>query len=182
MSHYEREFPRDRDNRQYPPRYNSNPHDHPHPESRGRPNYQISRTLSSNAVPRDYSRPRDYSHPPREVINVPEFSREKLQHQKDVVLLATVPFDDIGTASHPLCDLLVRGVKNEENLLRSIEKLAAILENAGDFVASTPDATNAANVADKFRSDLDGRREFLDSLDGTLTDSIESFFKIPPHE
>ncbi|OHT08029.1 hypothetical protein TRFO_23662 [Tritrichomonas foetus] len=189
MSHYDREFPRDRDsgdrNRQYQPRFYSNSHDHPHSDSRPRQSFQISRTQSQSNQPvaRDYNpRSREYVPPPREMVNVPEFNREQLQHQKDIVLLATVPFDDTDISRHPLCDLLMKGVKNEENMLKSIEKLANVLGSANEFVADCPDTTSAAKKAENFRSDLDGRREFLESLDGTLINSIENFFKLPSPE
>lgn len=184
MSHYDRDFP---DRRQYQPtRFFSNSHEHQHPDRRQQgSSFQIGRTQSQSNPPpsRDYNpRSRDYVIPSREMVNVPEFNREKLQHQKDIVLLATVPFDDADVSDHPLCNLLKQGVKNEENMLKSIEKLANVLGNTSDFVADCPDASKAAKNAEMFRSELEGRREYLDFLDGTLTDSFESFFEIPSQE
>ncbi|KAK8889769.1 hypothetical protein M9Y10_034523 [Tritrichomonas musculus] len=191
MSHYDRDFPRDSDRgdrRQYQaPRFFSNSHERQHPEGRPqRPNFQISRAQSQSNTPagRDYSsRSRDYVIPSsREMVSVPEFNREQLQHQKDIVLLATVPFDDADINDHPLCNLLKQGVKNEENMLKSIEKLATVLGNTSDFVADCPDASEAAKRAELYRSDLEGRKEYLDFLDRTLTDSFESYFAIPSPE
>lgn len=186
MSHYG-DFPRDGDRRQYQaPRFFSNSHEHQHPDSRPQRTFQVSRAQSQSNPPpgRDYNpRSREYAIPQsREMVNVPEFKREKLQQQKDIVLLATVPFDDTDMSDHPLCNLLKQGVKNEENMLKSIEKLANILGNTGDFIADCPDASNSAKNAEMYRSDLEGRREFIDFLNGTRTDSFESFFYTPPTE
>lgn len=190
MSHYDRNFQRDddRDRRVYQTsRFFPNSHEHQHPDGRSqRPSFQVSRSQSQSNPPqnREYNpRSREYvMQPSREMVNVPEFNREKLQSQKDIVLLATVPFDDADMSDHPLCNLLKKGVKNEEDMLKSIEKLANVLGNASDFVADCPDASNSAKKAELYRSDLEGRREYLNFLDGQLTDSLESFFTFPPPE
>lgn len=183
MSHYDRErdYPRDdRDRKGY--RY----YGHDHHNDRVMRGASLSRTQSQGPPPmsRDYP-PRSRDPPPpapprRENIPVPEFKRELLQNQKDQVLLATVPFDDKDTRDHPLCALLMKSAENQKRILKSIEQLARVLGEAGDFVAGSSEATSAAKKAELIRSDLEGRFQFLSNLsEGNLTSSVQNFFSLP---
>ena len=190
MSHYDRErdYPRDmdRDRKGYDrSRGSYYPHDHHSDRMR---NSGLSRTQSQGPPPisRDYPPPRsrDPPLPPppprRENISVPEFKREMLQNQKDQVLLATVPFDEKDTNNHPLCALLRKSAENQKRIIKSIEQLARVLGEAGDFVAGCSEVTSAAKKAELIRSDLDGRYQFLSNLSqGNLTSSVQNFFSLP---
>ena len=179
MAHYERDYARggDRDRKMYDRQRYYNHGDH-HGD-RGRP---VMRTSSQGGGMgpggRDYpSRIRD---PPPKRDLVPEFRRELLENQKEQVLLATVPYEDRDVHEHPICRLLVRSAENQERVIRAIERLADVLRGAGDFVAACSEATAAATKAEKKRSDLDGRVQFLNSLNqGILTTSVETFFSLP---
>lgn len=174
------------------PRFFQNSRDHHNSDGRP-PRMPIGRSQSQSTqpLPVDYNQhiPRDYMPPPsreyipqsREISSVPEFDREKLKQQRDLVLLSTVPYD-LDLTNHDLCKCLKDGAKNEEEMLKSIEKLASVLEKAGNFIAECPDVSDAAKKANQYRSDLAATADYIDFLNGSYADSFESFFTFPPKE
>lgn len=157
-------------------RYNSS-----YGDSRNR--YQINRSNSSAAsIPHDHaSRPREppvsYREPP---LVVPEFDRNKLKFQRDLVLMATVPFNDNeDDRDHPLSILLKKSIENQKKMLKSIEDLGNVLGEADDYVAGCSESVSATKDAESKRSNLDARFQFYQSLDGSLVDNVENFFERP---
>jgi Asp-tRNA(Asn)/Glu-tRNA(Gln) amidotransferase C subunit len=121
----------------------------------------------------------DVQDPPPPGETVQDSDCFRLERQKELILLETLPLGDESLVGRPLCQLLERSAQNHQKILEHVEKLAVVLGNSADFVTGCWEATTAARQAEVLRSDLDARFEFLHDLKGNLTSSIQHFFQMP---
>jgi hypothetical protein len=111
-------------------------------------------------------------------LTLPEFKPENLRHERDLVMLATLPIDD-DIADAGLCQLLQRSAKNQHRVFDQLDRLATVLGNAGTFITAPWEAADAARHVETIRSDLEARTEFLKRIEGDLRNSIDAFFQFP---
>lgn len=129
--------------------------------------------------------PRSRDLPPprrREVVQVqvPEFDRESLQTQKELILLEVTPVDvrrEI-RAEGSLCELLRKSAANHERIVRGMEEFAKVTAKSGDFIAGSSEASSAAKNAEVIRGDLEGRYQFVSRLTKGVTGSVCDFFSV----
>jgi hypothetical protein len=130
----------------------------------------------TSPILRDSSlRLREKEAPPAREMIASEFSPSQFEHQKEQILLQTIPFAQETPADHPLCQLPERSAKNYQKILRQIEKLAVLLGNSLDFVSGCWEATTAARNAELVRSGFEARYECLQALEGNMTSGVQNF-------
>ncbi|KAH0792050.1 hypothetical protein GPJ56_004059 [Histomonas meleagridis] len=169
MSWYD--YPRERIPRSYSPRG--------YPD-RGNTGYFPERSASKNQ-----SQMREYNPPPpsnnssnhkyRDIPDVPEFNREKLQAQKDVILQSIIPIDDF-EQSHPLNEILQKSVANQQKIVETLKELTTILGSADGFISNSQEIVSAEIQAEIIRNNLDTNYQFAEELSGQFGSSIDDFF------
>lgn len=109
--------------------------------------------------------------------DLPQFDMEKLKHQRDVVMMETLPCseeDDV--KDHPLCSLIKESFENQSNLLAAFDNLAAVMAETEDFIATVPDVQDNSRQIYNLNCDLKSRYVFMNELDNSLFQNVENFF------
>jgi hypothetical protein len=141
--------------------------DRSHP-SQFRPIPAVRSSSQSSASIRDLSFRRDYNHdfvPSRE-YSVPEYCPEVLKHQRDLVLLDTLPVleEDKKMFEFPLCNSVLKSAESHRKVLEQISKLAELIGHTGTFVTAPWEAVPAAEKLRETKAEIDMRTELEQEL------------------
>ena len=96
------------------------------------------------------------------------FERESLDARKDEVMLEAMPAGPQDDNDYPFGALLERSAENQRQILESLERLAGVLGNAGDFIAGRTKVIEAMTRAESLRSDLEAYAQCSHALSQEL--------------